>query len=131
MLEKKKTGNKGEDIACKILIEKGYKILERNYSKKCGEIDIVAEKDKKTVFIEVKTETVNLDKLEQMSLTNRPRPEEKVNAGKLRRISKAIQVYLWATQKEDSDWSFLVYSILFDPIKKVARVRIVEDVVPE
>ena len=131
MLGKKKTGNKGEDIACKVLIEKGYKILDRNYSKKCGEIDIIAEKDKKTIFIEVKTETLDLDKLERLSLTNRPRPEEKVNAGKLRRISKAIQVYLWAKHQEESDWKFLVISILFDPIKKTARVKIIEDVVSE
>ncbi|MEK7552390.1 MAG: YraN family protein [Patescibacteria group bacterium] len=131
MFEKKKTGNKGEDIACKILIEKGYKILDRNYSKKCGEIDIVAEKDKQICFVEVKTETVDLKQLESLSLINRPRPEEKVNAGKLRRISKTIQVYLWSKHKEDSDWNFLVISILFDPIKKVARVKIIEDVVPE
>src|SRR3990167_10082156 len=131
MFGKQKTGKDGEDIACKILIEKGYKILDRNYSKKCGEIDIIAERDKKTVFIEVKTETVDLNKLEHLSLTHRPRPEEKVDAGKLRRISKAIQLYLWAKHQEDSDWSFLVYSILFDPIKKVARVKIIEDVVPE
>jgi len=131
MFGKQKTGKDGEDIACKILIEKGYKILDRNYSKKCGEIDIIAEKDKQTFFVEVKTETVDLDKLEHLSLTNRPRPEEKVDAGKLRRISKAIQVYLWAKHQEESDWRFLVYSILFDPNKKTARVRIIEDVVPE
>jgi len=131
MFAKKKTGQKGEDIACKVLLQKGYKILDRNYSKKCGEIDIIGEKDKQIYFVEVKTETVNLDKLENLSLKDRPRPEEKVDAGKLRRISKAIQVYLWAKHKEDCDWKFLVFAILFDPIKKIARVKIIEDVVPE
>lgn len=49
------TGNYGEDLACKFLQKLGYKILERNYRIRGGEVDIVA-KDKGTlVFVEVKT----------------------------------------------------------------------------
>lgn len=51
----KQTGDHGEDLACKYLQKLGYKILERNYRIRGGEIDIVA-KDKDTlVFVEVKT----------------------------------------------------------------------------
>ncbi len=48
-------GPAGEAIAEKHLIEKGYKILNRNW--KCGqkEIDIIAENDNYIVFVEVKT----------------------------------------------------------------------------
>lgn len=43
-----------ENVAQKYLISKGYKILRRRYKAKCGEIDLVALKDKTLVFVEVK-----------------------------------------------------------------------------
>ena len=50
------TGKIGEEKACEYLMKKGYQIINRNYWKKFGEIDIVARaKDKTLVFIEVKT----------------------------------------------------------------------------
>ena len=53
---KQTVGEKGEKRACKYLELKGYKILERNYRCKLGEIDIIAEdKNKDIVFVEVKT----------------------------------------------------------------------------
>lgn len=56
MTEKSELGQKGEDLACVYLVEKGFKILERNYRRKWGEIDIVAvAPDKTLVFVEVKT----------------------------------------------------------------------------
>ena len=47
-------GNKYEDKSVEILIKNTYKILERNYQNRFGEIDIIAEKNKEIVFIEVK-----------------------------------------------------------------------------
>jgi len=51
----RKTGDLGESIACRFLINKGFSIVERNYLKKWGEIDIIAKKDGKAHFIEVKS----------------------------------------------------------------------------
>ena len=51
----KSTGNEGEGIATQFLVERGYKILERNLRLFCGEIDVLAEKDKKIIIVEVKT----------------------------------------------------------------------------
>ena len=51
---KRLIGNKAEDNAAKYLKKQGYKILERNYNLPCGEIDIIAKKDKTLVFVEVK-----------------------------------------------------------------------------
>lgn len=48
-------GNRGETAACRYLKKNGYKIVERNYRKKCGEIDIIAKKDDMLCFVEVKT----------------------------------------------------------------------------
>ncbi len=54
------TGRLGEDLAAEFLQKKGYSILERNFRKGYGEIDIVALKDKILVFVEVKTRTSNV-----------------------------------------------------------------------
>ena len=50
-----KTGEIGENVAVKFLMKHGFAILDRNYTKKWGEIDIVAEKDSKLHFVEVKS----------------------------------------------------------------------------
>ncbi len=51
----KNLGDAGEQRAADFLIEKGYKIIDRNWRTKDGEIDIIAEKDEIIVFVEVKT----------------------------------------------------------------------------
>lgn len=47
-------GNKAEDKAAQYLKKQGYKIIERNYNLPCGEVDIIAQKNKALVFVEVK-----------------------------------------------------------------------------
>lgn len=56
MTQKAELGKLGEDLACRYLVDKNYKIIERNYRKPWGELDIIAKSpDKTLVFIEVKT----------------------------------------------------------------------------
>lgn len=79
-------GKGGEEHASKYLKQHKYKIIERNFSCKLGEIDIVAF-DKKTneyVFIEVKTRTNSRYGL----------PEEAVNKYKQKHIYKSAQYYV-------------------------------------
>lgn len=54
-MSNKTVGDKGEDIACDFLKKQGYKILERNFRIRGGEIDIVAKDKNYLVFVEVKT----------------------------------------------------------------------------
>lgn len=52
-----KKGKRGEEIAVKFLKKRGYKIIERNYRTKGGEVDIIAKSPGGDVcFIEVKSE---------------------------------------------------------------------------
>ena len=48
-------GKRGEIVAAEYLCQEGYRILERNYRCKIGEIDVVAEKNGRILFIEIKT----------------------------------------------------------------------------
>ncbi|MBE6887007.1 MAG: YraN family protein [Ruminococcaceae bacterium] len=52
---KKLIGDKGERKVARMYAAKGYKIIARNFSCKYGELDIVAQKGKQVVVIEVKT----------------------------------------------------------------------------
>lgn len=54
-INKKELGASGEDIAVRYLQSIGYRIIERNYRVRLGEIDIIAEHGQDLVFIEVKT----------------------------------------------------------------------------
>ncbi len=66
--------NKGkyfEEIACKYLIKKGYKIISKNIYSRFGEIDILSTKDNKLIIIEVKGgkfryENINKKKLHKI-----------------------------------------------------------------
>ena len=49
------TGIKGENKVCRYLMMRGYKILDRNFQCRFGEIDIIAKKKEYIVFVEVKT----------------------------------------------------------------------------
>jgi putative endonuclease len=77
-------GSAGEKLAEQFLRKQGYKILERNYRKKFGEIDIIARHRRAVVFVEVKTR----------SSVDFGLPEESVKPDKLRRIEKAAEFYL-------------------------------------
>jgi putative endonuclease len=54
-LQRKALGTEGEEIAVRYLKRRGYRILERNYRIRLGEIDIIAEQGTDLVFVEVKT----------------------------------------------------------------------------
>ncbi len=57
MNRKDRVGKRGEDIACRYLRGKGYKIIARNWRSLFGEIDIIARDGESLVFVEVKTRT--------------------------------------------------------------------------
>ena len=59
MSDSKELGKQGEDIASSFLIKKGYKIVARNLKMGANEIDIIAEDEDFTVFVEVKTRSGN------------------------------------------------------------------------
>lgn len=135
--EKGKIGRIGEDTASKFLVKTGFSILERNYRKKWGEIDIVAQKADIIHFVEVKT--VSRENLKEFSPTSLEgaqekgdgyRPEDNVHPWKMKRLSRTIQSYLAERGvREEKGWQFDVVTVYLDLVRKEAKVFILEDVI--
>lgn len=54
-MDRQTKGRMGEDAVCAELIKNGHRIIERNFRKSFGEIDIISQLDRFIVFTEVKT----------------------------------------------------------------------------
>ncbi len=55
MDKRKQTGHQGEEIAALYLVDKGYKIIQRNWRCPIGELDIIMEDGPNLIFVEVRT----------------------------------------------------------------------------
>ena len=84
-LKTKEIGDIGEEYAVNYLKKHRYKILSRNYRKRFGEIDIIAEKKGTVAFVEVKTRHEN-------PLT---RPFEAVDTKKQEKIYRTSLAYIY------------------------------------
>ncbi len=91
MVKTKEIGKKGENIAVRFLLNNGFEIIDRNYQKKVGEIDIIAFKKGVLHFFEIKTvsrETYNY------KLINNYKPEDNVTREKIKKIEKTALIFL-------------------------------------
>ncbi|MFA6338554.1 MAG: YraN family protein [Candidatus Paceibacterota bacterium] len=125
-----KVGKLGEDIACRFLEKRFFKILNRNYRKNWGEIDIVAENKDIIHFIEVKTVTRE-NFLDVSDETNSNfRPEDNVHPWKLKRLSRVIQTYLLDYKLDDKkEWQFDVVTVLLNQNSKEAKVKLLSNII--
>ncbi len=100
----KGTGALGEEVAANFLITGGYRILERNFCCKGGEVDVIASDpdDKSLVFIEVKTRRGLSYGVPQLAVT----------PFKQRQISKAALTWLSKNRLHDANARFDVIAIL-------------------
>jgi putative endonuclease len=127
--EKQKIGKLGEDVAVKFLMKHGYSVLERNYTKKWGEIDVVAQKGGMIYFIEVKSVSCKI--LPELKGENpfAKRPEENMHPWKLKRLSRTIQTYLIHKRIGNTPWQFDLLLVYLDLKNRKARVKVVENVI--
>ena len=91
MNNNKEKGKLGEDLATQYLEEQGYKIVERNFSCKRGEIDIIAIDKQELVFIEVKTRKI----------LKYGKPGDAVDRIKQKHIYRTAEYYLLIKNKLD------------------------------
>ena len=128
--ETQKIGEIGENIAVKFLVKQNFNILDRNYTKKWGEIDIVAEKADKIYFIEVKSVSrLDLNNVSQETL-DQYKPEDNMHPWKLKRMSRTIQTYLLSENvPEEKEWQVDLLVVFLDIKNKKARVKVVKDII--
>ena len=131
--EKRKLGDIGENIACEFLKKHGFEIIERNYLRKWGEIDIVAKKGEVIRFVEVKSVTQETSDHKQ----NVYRPEDNMHPWKLKRLTRAMQTYMLhpperlrrAGKKLDYDFQLDLVTVKMDMTTRQARVELIENIV--
>ena len=104
----KEKGNRGEDLAVADYVARGYRVLDRNFRCRYGEIDAVLEKDNRIVFLEVKV--VDFSGMESLS--------DLIGKVKQKRIRESARNYLTLKNLQNRDFRFDVAAVLSD-IKSV------------
>lgn len=119
-----KIGILGEALACKYLQRKGYVLIEKNFQNtkgyKYGEIDIIAQKEKTLIFIEVKTRVAQKNTVII--------PEENISPNKLRNLEKIASTYISMKRLWHMNYRFDAVSILLYLDDKKAKVRHLENI---
>ena len=116
--EKRKLGDIGENVACMFLMKHGFEILDRNYLRKWGELDIVAKKGSTIHFVEVKS----------VSSETSIRAEENMHPHKLKRLHRAIQTYLMEN-KLDLDCQLDLVVVKIDEKTRTAKAELLENII--
>lgn len=111
----RQTGRFAEDVAVSELRKKGYRIVERNFSNKFGEIDIIAKDHGVLVFVEVKAKIG----------TNFGMPEEMISKGKLQKIRNMATMFM---KGELIPCRIDVVAIVLDENNEVVRLTHYENV---
>ena len=111
------TGRAGEAAAAVLLRRSGYKIIERNFRVREGEIDIVAEHSGDLVFVEVKARRSGAF----------GKPEESLTEAKKARLVAAAQAYMAGKGLEHSDWRIDLVAVELDRTGRAKRVDVIRD----
>jgi putative endonuclease len=124
-----KIGEIGEGIASRFLINHGFSVLERNYTKKWGEIDIIAQKGDKRYFIEVKSKQVDDNFDLNGHVDNENRPEDNMHPQKMQRLRRVVETYLISKRMGYTDWQFDLLVVYMNIEKRTARVKVIDNII--
>ncbi len=105
MDRRKQTGRQGEDIAISYLVDRGYKIIQRNWRCPSGELDIVMEVGSTLIFVEVRTRRGQ----------HFGSAEESITPAKQARLIKLAQTYLQETVTPHQSWRIDVVAVQLGP----------------
>jgi len=105
----------GEEHAARYLRSVGYRVRERNYRTRSGEIDIVAEHKGALVFVEVKAR----------SATDFAEPRESVTLAKQRQIARVAASYLGARERRERVTRFDVVEVFVTPEGRVEKLNVI------
>ncbi len=118
-LKRKETGAIGEKLAADYLRKHGYKIIQRNFRCREGEIDIIAQKSDCLVFVEVRTKRN----------TAFGTPEESVTFLKRAKLISLADAYLQAYDRQPLSWRIDVVAVELTPDNRISRLEHIENAV--
>jgi len=129
--KKNQVGAYGEQIAVSYLKKHGFEVLDTNYLKKWGEIDIVATETSKIHFVEVKTVSYETKAQLHSAVSHGTwRPEENVTHFKLQKLNRVIESWLME-HNCDLDWEIAVAAVRIVPREKYATLKYIPNVICE
>jgi len=105
-------------LACEYLIRHGYKIIDKNYRTRRGEIDVVAKNENILVFVEVKTRTNAMF----------GSPEEAIDFNKQNKLAKTAEHYLSFHDTPDVNYRIDSIAVEIDTKNKKAKIRHKKDI---
>jgi putative endonuclease len=123
--KRRKTGDIGEEIALKFLMKHGFKLIERNYLRKCGEIDLIVQKAKIIHFIEVKS------KIAPAHVTHETpyNVAENISMAKLQKMKRTIALYLLERRiPETVEYRCDALIVEINMKNRLGRVRFIKDI---
>lgn len=112
----KELGFLAENIAARYLESRGYEVIDRNYRKPWGEIDVIAQKDGVVCFVEVKAN--------RQEFAGDFNPESRVDYRKLSKITKTAALYLeYELKNPDAPWQVDVISVILNQFDKKVNIK--------
>jgi len=123
---RKEVGGIGEDVAARFLKGKGFNIVERNFRRPWGEINIIAEKEGLVRFVEVKTVSREMDPNISRETAD-PMPEELAHASKLDKVARTAQLYM-ESNRDNREFQLDVIAVYLNPVTMVAHCAFYEQV---
>lgn len=118
-LQRKEVGALGEKLAADYLKKRGYKIIERNFRCREGEIDIIAKQGEYLVFVEVRTK----------KSSDFGTPEESITPIKSKRLVTLANIYLQNCSSLPQSWRIDVIAVELKPDGKLSRLEHIENAV--
>ncbi len=119
---RKNLGDSGERVAALFLEQRGYKILERNFRTRGGEIDLIAEDADGLAFVEVRTRRGDLAGAPEESLTPRKRA---------RLIAMAVEFLSRHAEWAERPWRIDFVAIELEQNGKVKRIEVIKSAVEQ
>lgn len=128
-LQNKTTGSIGEKLAANYLIKQGFALIEMNYLRKWGEIDLILKKDNRIHFVEVKTVSYETKAYLESAVTHGTwRPEENVHEYKLKKLARVIETWI-IDNKWSGDFQIDVAAVRIVPRETYATVEMISNIV--
>lgn len=101
---RKTLGRRGEELAALFLMHRGFRLVQKNWRCRSGEIDLIMERDGVIHFVEVKTRAG----------TQFGYPEEAITWAKQRHLARSVETWLRARGSEDQPYQVDALLILFE-----------------